>query len=126
MFSTARHKSCRNVFHHSSASVYNCFILNTNQRTKTRSSYILQHTRAVRTRVVCTYLEADHGEVGPHHRVKVVENVGFTQRILRLRQVTQLHRGGGKGGRGEGGGRGGGREGGKRERGRELQYSTEL
>ena len=65
------------------------------------------------------YLEADHGEVGPHHRVKVVENVGLTQRILRLHQVTQLHRGGGKGGRGEGGGRGGGREGGKREGRRE-------
>ena len=59
------------------------------------------------------YLEADHGEVGSHHRVKVVENVGFTQCILRLCQVTQLHRGGGKGGRGEGGGRGGGREGGR-------------
>ena len=43
------------------------------------------------------YLEADHGEVGPHHRVKVVENVGFTQRILRLCQVTQLHRGGREG-----------------------------
>ena len=65
------------------------------------------------------YLEADHGEVGPHHRVKVVENVGFTQRILRLRQVTQLHRGEGE------------REGGKEGRGEgeeivQLQYSTEL
>ena len=64
------------------------------------------------------YLEADHGEVGPHHRVKVVENVGLTQRILRLCQVTQLHRGGG-------------REGGKEGRGEgeeivQLQYSTEL
>ena len=67
----------------------------------------------------CWYLEADHGEVGPHYRVKVVENVGFTQRILRLCQVTQLHRGGGRDyaavERGEG-----------REGGRELQYSTEL
>ena len=39
------------------------------------------------------YLEADHGEEGPHHWVKVVENVGFTQRILRLCEVTQLQRG---------------------------------
>ena len=30
------------------------------------------------------YLEADHGEEGPHHWVKVVENVGFTQGIFRL------------------------------------------
>ena len=39
------------------------------------------------------YLEADHGEVGPYHWVKVVENVGFTKRILRLCEVTQLQRG---------------------------------
>ena len=38
------------------------------------------------------YLEADHGEEGPHHWVKVVESVGFTQCILRLCEVTQLQR----------------------------------
>ena len=27
--------------------------------------YILQDTRAVAARLVCVYLEADHGEVGP-------------------------------------------------------------
>ena len=36
------------------------------------------------------YLDTDHGEVGPHHRVKIVEDVRLTQRILRLSKVTEL------------------------------------
>jgi len=36
------------------------------------------------------YLDTDHGEVGPNHRVKIVEDVCLTQCILRLSQVTKL------------------------------------
>ena len=38
------------------------------------------------------YLDADHGEVGPHHRVKIVEDVRLTQCVLGLSQVTELQR----------------------------------
>ena len=125
VFSTARHKSCFSPLFRFRVQLF--YTEHKPKNKKKRSSYILQHTRAVRTRVlsvyleadrgevgpplVCVYLEADHGEVGPHHRVKIVENVGFTQRILRLCQVTQLHRGGREVGR-EGGREGGGSEGG--------------
>ena len=65
--------------------------------TKAQAVYTTIVAVAAGTRLVCVcwwYLEADHGEVGPHHWVKVVENVGFTQCIFRLCEVTQLQRGG--------------------------------
>ena len=67
--------------------------------TKAQAVYTTIIAAGTRLCVCWGYLEADHGEEGPHHWVKVVENVGFTQRILRLCEVTQLQRGGRRKGR---------------------------